>query len=363
MNPLNKALKSRNKALSSVAQRASIEDSIKPISQKKSTKNHLKNHNYSSSKKLVSQNKKNSKRLLIKSLMFLFAANFLFVCYFAAISFKGLLDEQRVIAESVVDSFSAELKGFLGYSEILLNSANQAIVTQKSFGADSSDILFSFEKIRNRSGLKSDLEGDGALYWVDRNKYLVASSLGKIKKPISLSSHEYIEKSQIRTGKILIGKPFFGILSDQKNIPFVVGAIGENNRHVGTSLLTVSFESFIENFKKLTKTSGGEFVILDFDKKILIESNSKFFSENKEFSKYIENLDFKSDEKSYISVLSAIKNNKNLMVKRSIADYKIAVIYSLSNQSFKDNLLSKVKFYIFEAMFSLLMLLLMIIFA
>lgn len=334
---------------------------LKDKKNKASPKIHFENNRHSFNKASAQQssrksavpnkNRKATTSLFFRILAASFMANLAFVGYFAMIAYQDFTKEKILEIEFGAERLAIEMNGFLDYSESLLNSVNDSIAKRKSYGAESSEVLFLHERIRNRNGSRSGLLGDGNLYWIDSNKYLIASSFGKVKKPINLSSRDYLDKSQHKLRKLIIGKPVSGALSNQKIIPFAVGAVGENNRYIGTSVLSISVENLIDNLKKIDKNRAGEFVILDYDKKILLESNKEFFSENKNFMNLLSKMNLSDEDGKVDSIFTALRYKKNFIVKKTLLEHKLIVIYAIHSQELHDELLKKMRFYLGEGLF------------
>ena len=302
--------------------------------------------------------KKNAKKSLKNNggfVYFIFFCTFLSIVSFGIKRYFDFLDEKTAQYKSLAIQVSKDYEGFLNYSQLLLNSINNEILKSKSFGVESYEILSSIDRVRNQNHVANEVLFEGMLYWIDSNKYLIASSAGKVLKPIDLSSRDYLEKSEHEPWKLQVGKTIIGALSGQNILPVAVGVVGKNGHHVGTSVLSVKTESLIEKFKISAEKNLGSFVILDYDKKIVLDSNKKYFSENNGFLSKIKNTDLMS-EYNILSSFNLLKRNDFFIVKEEVFEYPFVVFYAVKNRLIYQELFVEILPYFIEALLVLVIL-------
>ncbi len=302
--------------------------------------------------------KKNAKKSLKNNggfVYFIFFCTFLSIVSFGIKRYFDFLDEKPMQYKSLAIQVSKDYEGFLNYSQLLLNSINNEILKSKSFGVESYEILSSIDRVRNQNHVANEVLFEGMLYWIDSNKYLIASSAGKVLKPIDLSSRDYLEKSEHEPWKLQVGKTIIGALSGQNILPVAVGVVGKNGHHVGTSVLSVKTESLIEKFKISAEKNLGSFVILDYDKKIVLDSNKKYFSENNGFLSKIKNTDLMS-EYNILSSFNLLKRNDFFIVKEEVFEYPFVVFYAVKNRLIYQELFVEILPYFIEALLVLVIL-------
>jgi hypothetical protein len=193
------------------------------------------------------------------------------------------------------------------------------------------------------------------LYWIDSNKYLIASSAGKVLKPIDLSSRDYLEKTEHEPWKLQVGKTVVGALSGQNILPVAVGVVGKNGHHVGTSVLSVKTESLIEKFKISSMKNLGNFAVLDYDKKIVLDSNNKYFSDNTNFLAKIKDVNLRS-QSDILSNFNLLKRNDYFIVKEEVFEYPFVVFYAVKNRLIYQELFVEILPYFIEALLVLVIL-------
>ena len=302
--------------------------------------------------------KKNSKKSLKNNGGFVY---FIFFCTFLSIIFFGIkryfdfLEEKTLQYKSLAIQVSKDYEGFLNYSQLLLNSINNEILKSKSFGAESYEILSSIDRVRNQNHVASEVLFEGMLYWIDSNKYLIASSAGKVLKPIDLSSRDYLEKTEHEPWKLQVGKTVVGALSGQNILPVAVGVVGKNGHHVGTSVLSVKTESLIEKFKISSIKNLGNFVIVDYDKKIVLESSKKYFSKNDNFLAKIKEVNLRSNS-DILSNFNLFKRNDYFIVKEEVFEYPFVVFYAVKNRLIYQELFVEILPYFIQALLVLVIL-------
>ena len=302
--------------------------------------------------------KKNAKKSLKNNggfVYFIFFCTFLSIISFGIKRYFDFLDEKTAQYKSLAIQVSKDYEGFLNYSQLLLNSINNEILKSKSFGVESYEILSSIDRVRNQNHVANEVLFEGMLYWIDSNKYLIASSAGKVLKPIDLSSRDYLEKSEHEPWKLQVGKTVVGALSGQNILPVAVGVVGKNGHHVGTSVLSVKTESLIEKFKISAEKNLGSFVILDYDKKIVLDSNKKYFSENNGFLSKIKNTDLMSKD-DILSSFNLLKRNDFFIVKEEVFEYPFVVFYAVKNKLIYQELFVEILPYFIEALLVLVIL-------
>jgi len=302
--------------------------------------------------------KKNAKKSLKNNggfVYFIFFCTFLSIISFGIKRYFDFLDEKTAQYKSLAIQVSKDYEGFLNYSQLLLNSINNEILKSKSFGVESYEILSSIDRVRNQNHVANEVLFEGMLYWIDSNKYLIASSAGKVLKPIDLSSRDYLEKTEHEPWKLRVGKTIIGALSGQNILPVAVGVVGKNGHHVGTSVLSVKTESLIEKFKISAEKNLGSFVILDYDKKIVLDSNKKYFSENNGFLSKIKNTDLMSKD-DILSSFNLLKRNDFFIVKEEVFEYPFVVFYAVKNKLIYQELFVEILPYFIEALLVLVIL-------
>ncbi len=311
--------------------------------------------NFTKQRKIHKKNAKKSLKSNGGFVYFIFFCTFLSIVSFGIKRYFDFLDEKTAQYKSLAIQVSKDYEGFLNYSQLLLNSINNEILKSKSFGVESFEILSSIDRVRNQNHVANEVLFEGMLYWIDSNKYLIASSAGKVLKPIDLSSRDYLEKTEHEPWKLQVGKTVIGALSGQNILPVAVGVVGKNGHHVGTSVLSVRTESLIEKFKISSPINLGSFVILDYDKKIVLDSNKKYFSENNNFLAKIKNANL-TNKSDILSSFSLLKRNDFFIVKEEVFEYPFVVFYAVKNKLIYQELFVEILPYFIEVMLVLVIL-------
>jgi len=309
-------------------------------------------------RKIQKDYKKNAKKSLKNNgrfVYFIFFCAFLNVVFFGAKRYFDFLDEKTIQYKSLAVQVAKEYEGFLNYSQLLLNSINHEILKSKAFGVESFEILSSMDRIRNENHVANEVFSEGMLYWIDSNKYLIASSAGKVLKPIDLSSRDYLEKTEHEPWKLHVGKTVVGALSGQNILPIAVGVVSKNGYHVGTSVLSVKVESLIEKFKISSMKNSGNFAILNYDGKIVLDSNEKYFSENNAFLSKVKTMNFLK-KSNIFSSFNLLKRSDLFVVSEEVFEYPFVVVYAVKNKIIYQQLFVEMLPYFIEALFLLVIL-------
>ena len=150
-------------------------------------------------------------------------------------------------------------------------------------------------------------------------------------------------------------KTVVGALSGQNILPVAVGVVGKNGHHVGTSVLSVKIESLVEKFKISSMKNLGNFVILDYDKKIVLDSNKKYFSDNNNFLAKIKDFNLRSHS-DILSNFNLLKRNDYFIVKEEVFEYPFVVFYAVKNRLIYQELFVEILPYFIEALMVLVIL-------
>ena len=262
--------------------------------------------------------------------LLIFLIFYLNIFYFSYQKYQGLIQQKTNEYMAIANQIASHYQGFLNYSQLLLNSVNHDILKTKSFGSQAVDILSSIDRVRNQNQNANEIYYDAMLYWIDSNKYLIASSAGKVLKPIDLSSRDYLEKTQHNPWKLQVGTSVVGALSGQNVLPVAVGLVGEKGYHLGTSVLSVKIEALIDLFE-IENNLKGRFAIFNSDKKLILESKKKTFSENKTILNLIKKYN-PEQKNSVLSEFNILNKNGNFVVASKLIDYPYIVFYGIKNR-------------------------------
>ena len=193
----------------------------------------------------------------------------------AIYSYCNFIRNKTAEYQEISNHIATDFEGFLNYSQLLLNSVNHEILKNKVFNDKTVDVLSSIDRVRRQNNIANEMYFEGMLYWIDSNKYLIASSAGKVLKPIDLSSRDYLEKTEHDPWKLHLGKVIVGALSGQNILPIAVGVASEKGNHLGTSVLSVKIESLISKINLSLHKKSLNFAIVSNDGNIIFENTKK----------------------------------------------------------------------------------------
>jgi hypothetical protein len=138
-------------------------------------------------------------------------------------------------------------------------------------------------------------------------------------------------------------------------LPIAVGVVGKNGYHVGTSVLSVKVESLIEKFKISSMKNFGNFAILNYDGKIVLDSNEKYFSENNAFLSQVKAMNF-FKKSNIFSNFNLLKRGDLFVVSEEVFEYPFIVVYAVKNKIIYQQLFMEMLPYFIEALFLLVIL-------
>ena len=193
----------------------------------------------------------------------------------------------------------------------------------------------------------NDLSLFTVLYWVGNDNYLLASSSGKINKPIDLSSRKYLDYSNKNFGKIIFSSPIIGVVSNENILPISLTLTSEKGYVVGTSVLSVQIKELLTKLSQF-KTPNEEFMILS--------QNNILLSSYEDFQKIInqDKLSFSATKWQIIFSFFSNKNKEFLLFEEKSEDFSIVI--AVKRQYFVDEMKNIMLPYLVQAINIILLL-------
>jgi hypothetical protein len=99
----------------------------------------------------------------------------------------------------------------------------------------------------------------------------------------------------------------------------------------------------------------GNFAVLDYDKKIVLDSNNKYFSDNTNFLAKIKDVNLRS-QSDILSNFNLLKRNDYFIVKEEVFEYPFVVFYAVKNRLIYQELFVEILPYFIEALMVLVIL-------
>jgi hypothetical protein len=253
------------------------------------------------------------------------------VCYFSYLSYQTYLEKKRTEMSEVAYEIEMNFINTLSYAESTLNHINRQIANSKKTNAAVAEILTSFNTESYSYNSIKDVLSVGMFYWVDANKFLVASSAGPIISPIDLANRDYLEFAKNDPNKIHTGSPIVGASSGQRVIPAGVALVSKNGAYVGTSVVSFKIDNLVEKFKRLAGHYQTDFAILDDSNKVLIESERGMFSKNVDLLKKLNNEDASLREET-ITEFDPLNSDGSYVMLRNVRGYPYKILVSYENK-------------------------------
>ncbi|NBR95852.1 MAG: hypothetical protein EBT55_06060 [Proteobacteria bacterium] len=184
-------------------------------------------------------------------------------------------------------------------------------------------------------------------YWVGNDNYLLASSSGKINKPIDLSSRKYLDYPNKNFGKIIFSSPIVGVISNENILPISLTLTSEKGYVVGTSVLSVQIKELLTKLSQF-KTPNEEFMILS--------QNNILLSSYEDFQKIInqDKLSFSATKWQIIFSFFSNKNKEFLLFEEKSEDFSIVI--AVKRQYFVDEMKNIMLPYLVQAINIILLL-------
>ncbi len=281
-----------------------------------------------------------------KAILLLIVIIFTVNCYSCIVSTKNLVDYKLQQYKYLSTSIFKEFLLVDDYAKFALVKINQHILQKKIYKSE--DIFTVLSEINKLGQIKdNDLSLFTVLYWVGNDNYLLASSSGKINKPIDLSSRKYLDYSNKNFGKIIFSSPIVGVISNENILPISLTLTSEKGYVVGTSVLSVQIKELLTKLSQF-KTPNEEFMILS--------QNNILLSSYEDFQKIInqDKLSFSATKWQIIFSFFSNKNKEFLLFEEKSEDFSIVIV--VKRQYFVDEMKNIMLPYLVQAINIILLL-------
>jgi len=281
-----------------------------------------------------------------KAILLLIVIIFIVNCYSCIVSTKNLVDYKLQQYKYLSTSIFKEFLLVDDYAKFALVKINQHILQKKIYKSE--DIFTVLSEINKLGQIKdNDLSLFTVLYWVGNDNYLLASSSGKINKPIDLSSRKYLDYPNKNFGKIIFSSPIVGVISNENILPISLTLTSEKGYVVGTSVLSVQIKELLTKLSQF-KTPNEEFMILS--------QNNILLSSYEDFQKIInqDKLSFSATKWQIIFSFFSNKNKEFLLFEEKSEDFSIVI--AVKRQYFVDEVKNIMLPYLVQAINIILLL-------
>jgi hypothetical protein len=270
-----------------------------------------------------------SVRLLKLYALGAYGLTFLTIIGFACHDYESYLKNKRLEMEAAGYEIEMNFTSTLGYAESVLNYINSQVSVSKAGKAEVAKILSSFNQSHYGYNSIKDVLSVVMFYWIDSDKRLVASGISPLS-PADVSGQGYLLNTKKDPRKIYTGMPVVGAASGQYVIPAGVGVVNIKNQYIGTSIVSFKLYNLAEKFKRLVGYYKVDFAILDLNNKVLMESETGLFSEDREL---LSDLSFPGNflREGLVSSFSPLKQKGSYVVVRNVQNYPYKILVSYQN--------------------------------
>ena len=283
--------------------------------------------------KLFKSSKRIGKAILIKYLFLAYALLSLTVIYFSVASFNSYLERKELKMKAAAYEIESSFTNTLDYTESVLSHINRKIAASGGDKAQVNKIFKSFNESHVDYASIKDLLSTGKFFWIDSKGLLTASSeYGAIKVPLNVSDRDYLAKCEQTPWKIFVGTAITGASSGQYVVPAAVGVSDHRGHYIGTTAVGFKVYDLIENFKKLTRDYKVDFLVLDSQNTLLMESVSGLFFEDRELARKLQHSVLEDREETLLD-FNLFSPNKNYVIERNFEKYPYKVLISSRNSA------------------------------
>jgi signal transduction histidine kinase len=163
--------------------------------------------------------------------------------------------------------------------------------------------------------------------WVNSDfQMIVNSDRGRLKPHYDVSGRDYIPYTVKNPGKIILGKPVFGKVSNKWIIPAGIGVTDKQGKYLGTMAFGFNINSLTQKLEQLLNMRGVSFALINKDLQAVVESKSRYISENTSLIKKVSNFDYSKRSAGILSTYSFFGKNEGFSYYQSLPQYGYVLI-------------------------------------
>jgi CheY-like chemotaxis protein/signal transduction histidine kinase len=183
---------------------------------------------------------------------------FLLICTlsFASIfcySFYSVIKEQEIKSNKIISEISSDINSFeknfetsIRYTSIIAQKISRQIGKNPNDGKYISRILQPFESFCSKE--LTEMLSLSIFSWVNKQNILTVSSrFGILETPKNLyDTRDYLRKTRSDPGRLYLGEPVLGAISNIFVIPAGIGAVDKNNIYQGSVIFGFDLDSMYQ---------------------------------------------------------------------------------------------------------------------
>ena len=205
------------------------------------------------------------------------------------------------------------------YSELLVKNIVDNIGENPTNKKHIANVLHSFSKTYSEK--VDNILSVTMFSWVDKDKRLkINSEFGLLKKFKDVSQRDYLEKTIAHPGRLFLGSPVTGLVSNQYIIPAGMGIVDKNGNYQGSIVFGLNIDGL---YQKISNTGGdqGVFFALAYDGKIIKNTES--------FDKLSHEIDFSKNNIQIFQDLPLI-GKKNITIYKKVDDFPYGIVLKIN---------------------------------
>lgn len=264
--------------------------------------------------------------IFTKFTLYLFCALLVIILLFIYLFTKQqLIHEQEIVSRlsSEISLSGKAIDDTMKYSELLLKSMSERINEKPQDKQHIFRVLQSFSKIY--ANKVDDVMSISMFSWADKDELIkINSEFGILNEFKDISYRDYIKKTRVTSGKLFLGKPGIGSISNQYIIPAGMSIKNKSGQIIGTIVFGVNIDGIYKRVLNANLNAQGNFAITYQNKIIKTSYDESIFEP---FPK----IDFINGKLQVFSNNSIFNNP--VMIYSPISDTQYGILISLKNNN------------------------------
>ncbi len=170
--------------------------------------------------------------------------------------------------------------------------------------------------------------------WIDANQNNVVSSNKGVHKPVDVSDRDFVKMAMAEPGKIQIGNPIQGRVSNKWALPVALGLTDSTGKYIGTILISMDIDTLTRNLRSAVKGSGISFTVYS---RSLLPLNQTIAEEKMLpidiYSQQLKTTDLTKYPSGVLSVASLFDKNSMYIYYEVSANYPYIIMLGFDNSA------------------------------
>lgn len=250
---------------------------------------------------------------------------------------------QKIYKESAINALKNQS---LRVEKSLIDSMDYSAYLMKYLGdqvkENDPENLRYIEKLLSSFKLHRDINNEtpwNMFSWVNTEKSLVVNSDKGLVKPIDLRYRKYIREAFTYPDEMILGKPTFGLVSNDWIVPSAMAISGKSGHKIGALVFGFKISKMKDKLWRATTDDDVAFAIFDYDMDPIIVSDR--FVVDPEMKSLVSSALNSPYENGKLKEFSFFGQNENYGYYQKMDKYSYIIITKFEDDSYFNNSLKK----------------------